>query len=247
MKQEKKLTIQLLSDTHTKNIQDIQVSDEADFIIHCGDLSNTFNLERFIDFDSLMLYKEKDYLIVLGNHDYYSKTRKEVLSILEEFRIPVLTADRPYTPYNHKGVTFIGDTLFSNIPPHKEFLFQKNIHDFKYIRKWNVEKHNKAFRKQYNEIIDCYNKMDKDTTPVFVTHFPPSYACLTDKFRGNPLNDYFLNELPILRELPKSYWFSGHTHITGKFEAYNTEIHLNAHGYGTENPEYKDIYLVDIY
>ena len=73
------MKLQILSDTHNSQYA---ILDEADVIIHAGDFSN--RLSGAIEFAEKCKNLNKNFIFVLGNHDYYCSNYNLVVDFLRE-------------------------------------------------------------------------------------------------------------------------------------------------------------------
>ena len=128
------MKLQILSDTHNSKYA---ISEEADIIIHAGDFSN--RLSGAIEFAETCKNLNKNFIFVLGNHDYYCSNYNLVVNFLKEnYPQNALLED------NHIKIQdkiFVGGTLFTNFrsnststTPTKLLQFKKDaeqsIYDF---------------------------------------------------------------------------------------------------------------------
>lgn len=82
---------------------------------------------------------------------------------------------------------------------------------------------------------------------VVVTHHAPSALCLDPRFARDPLNPAFASHLDgVVRTLGANLWVHGHTHGNVDVPMGPTRIICNPHGYGTENPTFDPLLVVEI-
>ena len=229
------MKIQILSDTHkNKYILD----PEADVIVHAGDFGNGFyEMQRFAD---LCKEQGKEYVAVLGNHDYYSHDIYQVFGYLNKNKhLNILTHNKTITI---KGYTFVGGTLFTNFRHNSvtdlleyeknKQLAASNIYDFIAIRSGagfvTPDEYHYLFKKTLKNIMKHKNK----EKVVVVTHFPPSLSCIAPQYLGNALNPYFINDIDVSGF---TTWISGHTHTAVDTVENGCRLLVNPLGYPHEH------------
>lgn len=250
------MKLQILSDTHNS---DYTLSQEADVIIHAGDFSNS--LDGAITFAESCQKINKDFIFVLGNHDYYNSNYENIMDFLKQNYPDHALRD------NHciqiKDKTFVGGTLFTNFrantvaqtSPSIWQQYKKDaelcIYDFQQImtgqenRPITADDYVILFQKYYNNIMKYKNKKDV----VVVTHFPPHLACLDPYWGHHPvasaLNPYFINDLDIRGF---KLWISGHTHTAIDTIVDGCRLVINPLGYPQEQGKngFKDILIIEI-
>lgn len=248
------MKIQLISDTHGY-YPDFNISSEADLIIHAGDISNGYDLyEKTEEFDKLCKQANKDYLFVLGNHDWYHTDINDYPNVYDETKF--LTRDKPIVI---NDITFVGCTLWSglygiSLDTYDSRLIERSINDFIYIKdiqdteetiqRFSVNRMVKEHKKDL-EYIEQYRNKDN---VVLVTHFPLSQDFLDTKYTGNPLNSYFLNDIDTTGY---NIVIAGHTHHTMKKTLDNgSRLFLNAYGYSNsfkkECPSFDTNYIITV-
>ena len=244
------MKIQLISDTHGY-CPDFNISSEADLIIHAGDISDGYDLyEKTEEFDRLCKQANKDYLFVLGNHDWYHIDINNSPNVYDETKL--LSRHKPITI---NGITFAGCTLWSGLygveNPNYFAPFVRYLNDFNYIKDATskdtffslermVEEHKKDL-----EYIEQYRNKDN---VVLITHFPLSQDFLDAKYVGNPLNPYFLNDIDTSGY---DIIIAGHTHHTMRKTLDNgSQLFLNAYGYSNsfqkECPSFDTNYSITV-
>ena len=249
------MKIQLLSDTHGF---DYDIAEEADVVVHAGDFSNS--LRGMVDFADYCKEINKDFIFVLGNHDYYDSNVEDVNDYLRSvYPNNALLYDNSI---KIKNKTFVGGTLFTNFRANKvqyddpqQFDLNKQIgeewvYDFSKVLVHDKNKKNRVvkaddyvtlFNKYYNNIQKYKNKKDV----VVVTHFPPSLACLDPYWGNHPeaskLNPYFINDIDV-----KGFdlWLCGHTHTAVDTVADGCRLVINPLGYPQEHD--KNGYVKDL-
>lgn len=228
------MKLQIISDTHN---YDYSISDEADVIVHAGDLGN--GSHQVFNFIKACKDKNKEYVVVLGNHDYYSH---DVWDVLEYFN-----KNPQYNVLTHNnsivinGYTFVGGTLFTNFRQNTvndvlEFEANKltasqNVYDFIAIRSKSKfvspDEYVYLFNKTYENILKYKNK-DK---VIVVTHFPPNVICQDPQYEGSNLNPYFINDIDVSGF---TTWIAAHTHTAVDVEKDGCRLVINPLGYLAE-------------
>ncbi len=254
------MKIQQLSDTHGS---DYVISDEADLIVHCGDFGN--GLYHLYEFVRKCKEKNKPYVLVLGNHDFYGLSMKEAYEQLDKDGIVYLKDGQEFLM---NGYRFIGGTLFTNFRANKVTEEQLDINKdyaYKYIYDFHTIKdkfilnkdkqlestfvtpnhYHTEFNKQYN-FINQYRNQDKI---IIVTHFPMSLCCLADYWRDHPtasvVNPYFVNDLSL-----EGFKLAlcGHVHHSVDTIIEGCRVIVNPLGYPSEhnNNGYNNALLIDL-
>ena len=247
------MKIQILSDTH-QDLSRFKINPEIDLIVHAGDFSKGVgnSVQHIVNFTDMCDEANKDYVLVLGNHDYYGFVyREELLQYLDELNINYLVIGKEY---KKDSWTFIGDTLFTefNLSGYdNEFLINNAefyLNDFKYI-KYNYsslirpQDYILEFSKQWSWIESYRNKPN-----VFViTHFLPSKELEHPQYKGDYLNPYYMSNLNLTGF---SKWVVGHSHQTLHKIIDGCDIYMNAYGYTNgiewECPEFNPNYIIEI-
>lgn len=84
-----------------------------------------------------------------------------------------------------------------------------------------------------------------------MTHFPPSIRSEHAMYAGDPLNPYFINNIPDdeLKEFGAKLWVHGHVHSKFSYKIGDMQVECNPLGYPKENYSRVEDYpvvLVDI-
>jgi predicted phosphohydrolase len=224
---------QLLSDLHLDMHKDAGVSFlnsipvASDILVIPGDVAECASLEATLRF---FCARWKDTIFCAGNHEYYStKAKSDVDKVLTNVK-----ADFPNFHWLNKssvtlgGVTFHGATLwFPNKPDH--YLYRYDVADFQYIpgfEPWVYNEHTAAVK---------YFRKNVKEGDVLITHHLPSEACVSPRFRGDPLNRFFVGEIDtILRENKPAVSAFGHTHDPIDIKLFDTRVICNPLGYPRE-------------
>ena len=164
-------------------------------------------------------------IMVEGNHDFYYSD---------------WPADQTEAViYTVNGVKFAVATLWTYISPSDE-LHKHNMADFQVIKGVTPSKWNSLYLDQLGSII-------KAKPDVVVTHHAPSYMSLSEKFRGDPLNPYFMSECyGTIVSLKPKLWFHGHVHQEHDYTIGDTRVLCNPYGYPGENVPTPTVKIVEI-
>lgn len=210
------MKFQLLSDNHSRKVW---LNPEADLIVHAGDFGNS-GIYHLLEFVKQCNDAGKPYVLVLGNHDLYTTVYPSIFKFLDSYNINYLVTGKEF---KFEGITFVGDTLFTNFRSNKllyedPIQLDKNktvghlIYDFHNIGYNDTgfvtpNDYITEFNKQWNWIQTYKNRDDV----VVVTHFPPHMAALSDYWANNEqskkFNPYFVNDMSLEGF---KLWTSGH-------------------------------------
>ena len=199
----------------------------ADLLVVAGDLAPARllpdALTRLCDRFEAVLY-------VVGNHDYYHCAPPLVHDIL------ATTADRLCNlHWLHHEVRRIGDLVFAGTPlwfperPEADHA-HRWLNDFRLIRHfepWVYEENRRA--------LDLLSG-PADQADVVVTHHLPSQESVAARYRGSPLNPFFVCDVEhLVGRGRQQLWIHGHTHDFCDHFIGRTRIVCNALGYPDED------------
>jgi Icc-related predicted phosphoesterase len=178
-------------------------------------------------------------VMVIGGDTYTAKTQylaeRFYQPIREKFRTFIIKGNHDY----YGGVweddfieagEFVGGCLWTNFDGdvNVENLATKYITDFRAIEGFTADKCKQIY-------YDHGKKIFESDAPIVVTHFPPSKKAITEKFHGDPLNGYFVNDMDEhIKYSNKKLWLCGHTHGIFEFEVGNCKVISNPLGYPGE-------------
>ena len=122
------------------------------------------------------------------------------------------------------GIRFSGTTLwFADAPAN--ILYRGQLNDFSMIRSfepWVYGENAKAKR---------FFRMCSRPDVVVTHHIPTDYG-ITEQYRGDPLNRFFVTDLSgSIPFVAARYWIYGHTHIANRFDYCSTRFICNPLGY----------------
>lgn len=234
--------------THTEKIDEV--------LILAGDTANSFDrLASFLEYAAPLF---SEVIVIVGNHEYYSKTpmTHAVKNLKTHIKCNGLNnvhiLDKDVVTIG--DVTFIGATLWADFrggDPLIELSAKRGINDFRLIHK-NLDELITPLdmRNRCREELEYIRKMCDvvDGKKVVITHFPP----LTDfaharwgSLSQNPLNGYFMSAFDHeIMDLEFDLWVAAHTHDSSNFVKYDKRFICNPRGYGKENGEFFNPNLV---
>lgn len=212
------MKLQLMSDLHVEfwqgSIEDVlsQMLADVDVLVVAGDIGHADKVEPTLN------YLAKHYphvLYVPGNHEYYGSD----LGALDHLNLAPNAHNIHQKEITIDGVKFAGATLWPPLGSHALGI-TRHINDFKLIKGFNINVCHELNRK------DCEFLATSDAD-VFVTHFLPNMECVAEKYRGDPLNDYFVGRAPKYAEVN----LFGHTHNKMDFMLCGQRFIANPTGY----------------
>jgi Icc-related predicted phosphoesterase len=241
------MKIQIASDLHFEFHADrgrefIQSLDPTgvDVLVLAGDICPA--KREFLDeVFGLLAPRYPHLLYVAGNHEYYGISARAGLKELER-----LSQSYPNVHFLNNsrieidGQGFVGTTGWFPENP-SNWRNRVYMNDFLMIRDfepWVYNQHHTA------DIFLCGASPDD----IFVTHHLPTRACISPKYDGSALNDFFVSEFDhIVVCVKPRLWIHGHTHEQTDFVVGNTRIVANPLGYPREPSQerFKDKLVID--
>lgn len=212
-----------------------------DVLVCAGDLSDANNLERSIMI-LLEAAKPRPVVFVLGNHEYYGSSQKEVFKII--YRCKNKSGDQLHWLNSNstviQGQRFIGTSLwFPKSLNGNEYM----LNDFIQIQgftDWVYDDHARAI---------VFLKKEIKATDVVVTHHLPSQQSVSPRFKGSSINHFFVFDLePLIVKRQPKLWIHGHTHDSKDYMIGGTRIACNPFGYARmeENRDFNSGLIVEI-
>ena len=218
---------------------------EADYLVLAGDISNYRDYKFHF---SQMKPKVKKIIYVLGNHEFYRCDLLESWFCDEEIsHVHLLEIGNPYIT---DEVSFVGDTLWTDVPKSMEYDIFNFMNDYRMIR-YNtkcitVDDTNHFHNTQKTWLLNNDLPNVGDSKVVMVSHHSPSFKGVSAKYVGHRANhafhsdvlDEFLNyEFPIVK------WIHGHTHDKLNYNYGGVNVLCNPWGYHGEVVDYKVEYF----
>lgn len=243
----------ILSDLHLEHGHPFVVEkvDGVDILILAGDIGNFRSHYAFIK-DCTTKYTV---LYVLGNHEFYGYTLKEVRDFWNSVEL-----DNFYFLDNKSvvidDVQFIGSTLWTDFDRENPIVMlnaKRSINDFAKI----VNAHNDGnisaaeILAEFKFSADfIQSELDKDNglKKVVITHHAPSHQSVADKYIGSPINPLFASNLDNMIGYSNAVaWIHGHMHNASDYEIGDTRVIANPRGYGGENQDgFNPHFILDI-
>lgn len=241
------MKIQFLSDTHGYSY--FNLNPEADLIVHGGDADD--GIKGLLEFANSCEKENRPYLIVPGNHDYWTHNIEDIYKYFNENNIPYLSPDKIY---EQDGITFVGGTLFSNFRSNRVDAWDtdkfkescRSFRDFSKIYSDNTLVKPSDFITMFNQTFNNIIKYrDKDNV-VVITHFPPKPDCSHPIFDREASNSaYFTNDVDIAGF---KTWLFAHTHYNIDETIQGCRLVSNALGYPGEilGAAYNNSLLIEV-
>lgn len=187
-----------------------------DLIVFAGDQGN--GIEKWQKPEITKAFDTIDMISVPGNHDYYH------------------TGSLPLEPLIVENEHVIGTTLWTRFDHHvlDPFVTYSGIADARFIKNTSAARVAQLARDSIAEIV-------RKKKPLVVTHFPPFQQSTSEKFRGDPYNSYFINDMD--RDVFYSFgdvssapevWMCGHVHHKHVYTINETLVACNPMGYPNE-------------
>jgi predicted phosphodiesterase len=245
--------IQVLSDLHLEFHRDggrefLESLDPSgvDALVVAGDV-NTSTREIATTITSLCaLYPRV--LYVEGNHEFYGSNVAAIHHLLEGLDRDIVNFTWLHnTVIEIDGVRIGGTALWYPVPSNPLVRLDRfQVNDFNLIKGWE------PWVYAEHERARAFIERELQQVDVFVTHYPPVPDCTSARFKGSPINHYFITNLQDLtRNTTAKLWIFGHTHDRMWHALNNTLYVCNPLGYPHEQGElirgrYIDKCLVEV-
>lgn len=243
------MRLQLLSDLHFefhrdsgRSFVDSLAPAGVDVLVLAGDIAVGSGIAAALRL-FCERYDEATVLYVHGNHEFYQAERAEVLAWTQQ-------AEREHanlvwldnTSAEVMGRRFMGAPLWFPNAPFGSRL-KRAMSDFTEIRDfetWVYAENERAVAMLQAELCE---------DDIVITHHLPSQRSVSSRFRGHPLNPFFVCDLEaLIAERQPRVWLHGHTHDSVRYDIGQTTVLCNPFGYaGYElNAAFSDHLIVDM-
>lgn len=248
------MLLQVVSDLHLEigqQYSSFQLDAKAPYLILAGDVGRFQDYHGFLTFLQEQCRKFMKVIMVMGNHEFYGRSRSEGLETAERLqaesslngRFIILNRGRLDLS---EDVTILGCTLQSHISAASRKIVATTVQDFSKIREWTVGDHNNEHAKDVawlrNEITKI--RETEKAAPsasrrkvVVVTHHAPCRSKTSrPEHEQNPWSDAFATDLLIAGQTDNplmecDWWLFGHTHYSTYFQVGQVNVFSNQRGY----------------
>lgn len=248
------MLMQVLSDLHLEvgqQYSSFQIEVKAPYLVLAGDIGRFQDYDGFLTFLQHQCTRYTQVLMVMGNHEFYGRSRSEGLGVAERLQNEPSLQDR-FIILNRQrvdlseDVTVLGCTLQSYIFPESRKAVIGMVQDFARIVDWTVDDHNEEHAKDVSWLRDQITSIRQSETSstnqarkkiVVITHHAPCRSGVSKpEHENNPWSDAFATDL--LLGTPKDnplldcdWWLFGHTHYSAYFQVGDVKVFSNQRGY----------------
>lgn len=226
------MKVQYLSDVHFEFHADDGLSfvysldpTGVDVLVIAGDLAIGGGVGPALDL-LCAHYASARVLYVHGNHEFYGSNRDRVIA---ETRAAVrrnanlIWLDNDVVAL--EGRRFLGTPLWFREAEDAKYL-ERGMNDFVQIEgfaDW-------VYRE--NALALDFLERELGVDDIVVTHHLPASACVAPRWKGHPLNPFFLCDVePLVRARRPATWIHGHTHDSIDVRIGETRVVANPFGY----------------
>jgi Icc-related predicted phosphoesterase len=207
---------------------------KVDTLIMAGDISNMNQIDSNI---KMACEEFNDVIMVAGNHEYYNSNLDYVNDHLRYISQNITNfhfLNRNKITINDQS--FIGCTLWFNDVP-ENYSYNHYLNDFHLIQEfdeWVYIENNKN---------NQYLKENTTQDDIVITHHAPSFKSVHERFKGSPLNHFFVSKEgeDIIKENNPKIWIHGHMHDPLDYMIKNTHVIANPIGYPFEGKDRTNI------
>lgn len=197
------MTIQYCSDLHlefqeNKNyLERFPLKPEGEILLLAGDIVLLKTMKEHDDFFNYCSGNFEATYWIPGNHEYYQYDLADVKTPLnEKIKENVFLLNNQTVTY--KNVELIFSTLWSHIPPQREFIVQQSVNDFHLIKnkgkKLTIADFN-ALHKTDLDFLKTALANPTDKQRIVVTHHVPTLMNYPEQYRNSDINAAFAVEL----------------------------------------------------
>ena len=226
------MRVQLLSDAHVEFHADggrsfVESLDPngVDVLVLAGDIAVGEGIGDALDLFCAR-YRRSTVVYVHGNHEFYGSRREVVLDVTRAAlsRNPnAIWLDVDVVEV--AGRRFIGAPLWFRRQPDADPL-KPAMNDFQVIpefESWVYDENARALELLENEL---------GPGDIIVTHHLPSQRSVAPRYRGHPLNPFFVCDVePLIVAREPALWLHGHSHSSALYAIGPTRVACNPFGY----------------
>jgi Icc-related predicted phosphoesterase len=241
----KEMKVQILSDLHVDFKENFdyftgRCQPRADILVSAGDLCPFNDPVRQTYIETRFLPKWKHTVLIPGNHEFYgdsftSEWFGSKSKTYESDGHKVYSANN--TVLEIEGIYFVCSTLWSHIGYEKASEIQWAMNDYRMINGLTVDEVNRYHRDNVRFLEEAMEQIPDGKRCIIVTHHVPSFNLISDRWKGNTLNDAFAADMDtfIMINTDKiSHWIHGHSHDYCNERIMNTQFIRNPMGYPQE-------------
>jgi len=246
------MKIALYSDLHLEFCPWEFPGSEADTLVFAGDIGVGVQGVQWVKAVAEQ-NPEKHVIYVPGNHEYYGHSfdlRERLLDICSS--VPNLSLlDHNEVLLRH-DVAFFGGTMWTDLAS-LSVSQQKNVvrgmNDFRKIAGMDIatwtEEH-KNFRKHLE--MAAWFATDNSLPLVVISHHLPHEKSVPERFKGDPINGGFVQDMSEYFKPPISLWLHGHTHSSCDYIHNGVRVVCNPRGYYRHdlNPEFQENLIITV-
>ena len=199
------------------------LSPAPDEVLLCaGDVCSSLQIVGAL---SLLARRFRHVVYVPGNHEFYHSTRAKTLEA-----VYMVAANFPGTFHvldkgvaEIDGVRIVGCPLWFARDDHAD---RSAMNDFRLIRDFDAW--------VYEENRQCVEFLRREVRAgdVVLTHYLPSRHSVAPRWRGSPLNAFFVCDLTaLIVDRQPALWVHGHTHDSIDYRLGETRVLCNPFGY----------------
>jgi len=241
--------IQILSDLHFEFQADaghefVQSLDptDVDVLAIAGDLGVGESIGPALD-QLCKRFARSAVVYVHGNHEFYSTARESVLGATRqavERNSNLVWLDVEATEI--AGRRFLGAPLWFREAP-EAARFRKAMTDYMVIpdfESWVYVENARAL---------AFFEHELRPGDIVLTHHLPAEGSVAARFKGHPLNPFFLCDIePLIKERAPALWIHGHTHCSADYRLGETRVVCNPFGYASFelNREFSESFVVEL-
>ena len=243
-----KTKFQVMSDLHLEIGQqyaDFVIPAEAPYLVLAGDIGRLKDYQSYLEFIVRQCVQFTRVFLVLGNHEFFGVSHTEGLRLarcLEKEpgcsgKLHVMSRNRVDLE-SSLGLTILGCTLQSSIPPEAKTMVQMKVNDFKRIEGWTVDDHNSEHQRDLEwlqkEIQTIRSEECQFKRSIFVIthHAPAIQGTSRPSDLVKPWSCAFSTDLLAHKALADTQlWVFGHTHFSCDFKQGEVRLVSNQRGY----------------
>ena len=247
--------IRAISDIHQEfgPIEDIPEfpEDSKTVMVLAGDIGMATKPHTFIDLLKECEDRFAQTIYVLGNHEFYDssllRARDKIQAVVDHAGLKKVHVIDESGIYKRYKVVFVCATLWTDYDkqnPHAMMMARSAMNDYNFIRNGSSVGNPYAKKAHPGDMLvrhleardwmlaEIKKWKDSGHRVVVVSHHLPSYQCIPETFKGDPMNACYASELGNeICDLEPNVWIHGHTHESNDFKLGSTRIICNPRGY----------------